>query len=122
MRKRAPVASAEVAEKAAADALTLQLLVFVSEGGRTYAETMEAWRSTCPRMPIWEDAVRGGLVRIDSGGAMASARVVLTPRGRAMLAAQWRGDMYEPAGKPHPQRAQPDQIPAHQYLGVGSRS
>ena len=122
MRRRAPVASAEEGEKAAADALTLQLLAFVAEGGRTYAETMEAWRSTCPRMPIWEDAVRDGLVRIDSGGAMASARVVLTPRGKAMLAAKWRSGMNEPAGKPRPQRAQPDQIPGHQYSGVGSRS
>jgi hypothetical protein len=46
---------------------------------------MEAWRSTCPRMPIWEDAVRNGLVRIENGGAMKSSRIVLTARGRARL-------------------------------------
>jgi hypothetical protein len=122
MRMRASVASAEVAEKAAADALILQLLTFVAEGARSYAETMEAWRSTCPRMPIWEDAVRDGLVRVESGSAMAVSRVVLTPRGKATLAAQRHGGMNEPAGKPHPQRAQPDQISGHQYLGVRSRS
>ena len=42
-------------------ALTLQFLTFVAGGERTYGETMEAWRSTCPRMSIWEDAIRDGL-------------------------------------------------------------
>lgn len=75
--------NAETSEKAAA-ALTLQFLDFVADG-RTYEETMEAWRSTCPRMPIWEDAVRDGLVRIENGGAMKSSRIVLTARGKARL-------------------------------------
>ena len=51
---------------------------------------MEAWHSTCPRMPIWEDAVRDGLVRIENGGAMKSSRVVLTARGKARLSANGR--------------------------------
>jgi len=62
----------------------LQFLDFVA-AGRTYGETMEAWRSTCPRMPIWEDAVRDGLVRIENSGAMTSSRIVLTARGKARL-------------------------------------
>jgi len=82
MRAEAP--SAETSEKAAAAALTLQFLAFVADG-RSYGETMEAWRSTCPRMPIWEDAVRDGLVRIENVGAMNSSRVVLTARGKARL-------------------------------------
>ena len=77
-------ASAETSEEAAAAALTLQFLDFVADG-RPYGETMEAWRSTCPRMPIWEDAVRDGLVRIENGGVMKSSRVVLTARGKARL-------------------------------------
>jgi len=77
--------SPEDLEKAAAAALTLQFLAFVADAERTYAETMEAWRSTCPRMPIWEDAVRDGLVQIQNGGAMKSSRIVLTMRGRAKL-------------------------------------
>ena len=76
--------SAETSEKAAAAALTLQFLGFVADG-RSYGETMEAWRSTCPRMPIWENAVRDGLVRIENGGAMKSSRIVLTARGKAQL-------------------------------------
>lgn len=76
--------NAQASEKAAAGALTLQFLDFIADG-RTYGETMEAWRSTCPRMPIWEDAVRDGLVRVENGGAMKSSRIVLTARGRARL-------------------------------------
>jgi hypothetical protein len=83
MKTRRP--SAEASEQAAAAALTLQLLAFVAEGNRTYGETMEAWRSTCPRMPIWEDAVRNGLVRVENGSAMKSSCIVLTTRGRARL-------------------------------------
>jgi hypothetical protein len=76
--------SAETSEEAAATALTLQFLDYIADG-RTYGETMEAWRSTCPRMPIWEDAVRHGLVRIENGGAMNVSRIVLTARGTAHL-------------------------------------
>jgi hypothetical protein len=76
--------SARTSEEVAATALTLQFLGFIADG-RTYGETMEAWRSTCPRMPIWEDAVRDGLVRIQNGGAMKTSRIVLTARGRARL-------------------------------------
>jgi hypothetical protein len=76
--------SAETSEQAAAAALTLQFLDFIADG-RIYGETMEAWRSTCPRMLIWEDAVREGLVRIENGGAMKSSRIVLTARGKAHL-------------------------------------
>jgi hypothetical protein len=76
--------SAETSEQAAAAALTLQFLDYIADG-RTYGETMEAWRSTCPRMPIWEDAVRHGLVRIENGGAMNSSRIVLTALGTAHL-------------------------------------
>ena len=34
------------------DALTLQLLEWISSGRRTYAEVLEAWHSTCPRLSI----------------------------------------------------------------------
>jgi hypothetical protein len=36
-------------------------------------------------MPIWEDAVRHGVVRIENGGAMNSSRIVLTAQGTARL-------------------------------------
>lgn len=63
--------------------ITLQFLAWVADRPRTYAETMEAWRSTCPRLSVWEDAVIDGLVRCEGGRQGA---VTLTPRGRAALA------------------------------------
>jgi hypothetical protein len=67
------------------DALTLQLVAWVSDRPRTYGEVMEAWTTTCPRMPIWEDAVSAGLVRVEGDGRMRERVVGLTPRGRALL-------------------------------------
>jgi hypothetical protein len=66
-------------------ALTEQFLAWIADGPRTYGEAMDAWRSTCPHLSIWEDAVRDGLVRLENGGAMKSSRVVLTPAGKARL-------------------------------------
>ena len=42
---------------------TLQLLAWIAERRPTYPETMEAWKSSCPRLTVWEE-VR----RINSGG------------------------------------------------------
>ena len=67
-------------------ALTLQFLAWVEGGARTYADVMEAWRSTCPRLSIWEDALDDGLVRRENGASMKDSRVILTDRGRALLA------------------------------------
>jgi hypothetical protein len=67
------------------DALTLQLVTWVSDRPRTYGEVMEAWTTTCPRMPIWEDAVSDGLVRVEGEGRMRERAVSITPRGRALL-------------------------------------
>jgi len=72
-----------------AHALTLQFLAWVAERPRSYADAMEAWRSTCPRLSIWEDAILDGLVEFDStaGATRNQSRVLLTSRGRARLAA-----------------------------------
>ena len=71
-----------------AHALTLQFLAWVAERPRSYADAMEAWRSTCPRLSIWEDAILDGLVEFSAGGASRNqSRVVLTARGRARLSA-----------------------------------
>jgi hypothetical protein len=67
------------------DALTLQLMAWVSDRPRTYGEVMEAWTTTCPRMPIWEDAVSDGLVRVEGEGRMRERCVSVTARGRALL-------------------------------------
>ena len=65
--------------------MMLQLVAWVSDRPRTYGEVMEAWTTTCPRMPIWEDAVSAGLVLVEGEGRMRERVVGLTPRGRALL-------------------------------------
>jgi hypothetical protein len=66
-------------------ALTLQLLTWIATQPRTYGDAMEAWRTTCPRMPIWEDAISDGLIDVSGAGAMRERGVTLSARGRALL-------------------------------------
>jgi hypothetical protein len=61
--------------------IMIQFLSWVADRPRTYAQTMEAWRTTCPRLSVWEDAVIEDLVRIDGGHRAVS----LTARGHAVL-------------------------------------
>ncbi|MBK1660270.1 hypothetical protein [Paracraurococcus ruber] len=73
-----------------ADLLLRQFLAWVADRPRGYAETMAAWRTSCPRLPVWEDATEGGLVRLElevAGTTQGEVRVVLTTAGRAVLAA-----------------------------------
>jgi D-3-phosphoglycerate dehydrogenase / 2-oxoglutarate reductase len=64
--------------------LMLELLNWVAERPRTYGETMAAWRSSCPRMPVWEDATSDGFVAVlASTGDPDTAPVCLTSLGRA---------------------------------------
>jgi hypothetical protein len=46
--------------------LTSQLLEWIAEKPRTYAELMQAWKTSCPRLWIWEDECAGGLLELDS--------------------------------------------------------
>jgi len=59
-----------------AHALTLQFLAWVAERPRTYAQAMDAWRSTCPRLSIWEDAILDGLVAFSGGATRNAARAL----------------------------------------------
>jgi hypothetical protein len=67
-------------------ALTLQFLDWIAGGRRSHADIMETWRSSCPRLSIWEDALLAGLVRYDA----ASRVVELTPTGLAALGREVR--------------------------------
>jgi hypothetical protein len=62
-------------------ALTRQMLEWIAARPREYAEVMEAWRTSCPRLSIWEDACLEGLIdhEVDTG------RVILSDAGRAFL-------------------------------------
>jgi len=63
-----------------------QFLVWVDERPRSYTETMAAWRTSCPRLSVWEDATLDGLVRL-TGAGDGPTMVALTERGRSALAA-----------------------------------
>ena len=59
-------------------------LHWLEPGPRPYAEAMEAWRTSCPRLTVWEDAVDAGYVarkKVDG-----EAAVILTTLGRQRLA------------------------------------
>ncbi|MDE0726677.1 MAG: hypothetical protein OSB82_09430 [Alphaproteobacteria bacterium] len=66
------------------EALILDLVEWIARKPRPYFDVMEAWRTSCPRLPNWEEAVAQKLVVRESGGA-AGAMVRVTPTGRAML-------------------------------------
>jgi hypothetical protein len=65
--------------------LMREFLTWVASRRRTYADAMEAWRSTCPRHTVWEDACTDGLVQVAGEGPLQEAEVRLTPRGQALL-------------------------------------
>ncbi len=66
------------------EALIADLLEWLASGARSYEEVMDAWRTSCPRLPVWEDANDRGLVEVD--GSMVRA----TPAGLEMLAVRER--------------------------------
>jgi hypothetical protein len=66
--------------------LMREFLAWISNHPRTYAETMEAWQTTCPRHTVWEDALIDGLIQVDGGNTLHQSEVTLTPRGKAILA------------------------------------
>ena len=65
--------------------LILDLVEWVAKAPRPYSEVMDAWRTSCPRLTVWEDAVdRGYLVRERMEGGHITVRV--TPKGLKFLA------------------------------------
>lgn len=65
------------------EALVLDLLEWLCRQDRSYEETMDAWRTSCPKLPVWEDANDHGLVCIVNSNVRSSVR--LTPAGFALL-------------------------------------
>ena len=65
---------------ATVDNLILDLLEWIGPSSRPYTETMDAWRTSCPRLPVWEDATDRGFItrRRDPG---EPAQIVVSPAG-----------------------------------------
>jgi hypothetical protein len=66
------------------DSLILDLLEWIDRTPRTYAEVMDAWRTSCPRLTVWEDAVDRGYV-VRQASPTGELAVVITPAGRSFL-------------------------------------
>ena len=64
--------------------IMIQFLQWVADRPRCRADVLDAWQSSCPRFPVWEDARAEGLVR-QRGGERGENRVELTARGRRAL-------------------------------------
>jgi D-3-phosphoglycerate dehydrogenase len=69
----------------AVDALILDLLEWLGAGPRAYPEVIDAWRTSCPRLPVWEEANERGLVEARHREGQG-AFVTVTALGREFLA------------------------------------
>ncbi len=82
------------------DALVLDFVEWIAASPRRYSEVMEAWKTSCPRLTIWEDAIDQGLVqrcRIDG-----QLSIEATDSGRDLLAKTRQGFKRRHAGQDAP--------------------
>jgi hypothetical protein len=63
--------------------LVIDLLEWIAAEPREYGAVMDAWRTSCPRLPVWEDTVDCGLVERVSKGPKTFVK--LTDAGRDLL-------------------------------------
>lgn len=66
------------------DPLVLDLVEWVAREPRALAEVIDTWRTSCPRLTVWEDAVDRGLLARESKPGHGT-RVVVTEAGRRFL-------------------------------------
>jgi hypothetical protein len=72
----------------APDPLVLDLVEWVATEPRPYADVLDRWRTSCPRLTVWEDAVdRGFVKRVPAAeqGAQMGAQVIVTQSGEKFL-------------------------------------
>jgi hypothetical protein len=66
------------------DALVLDFVEWIAARPRPYSEVMDAWKTSCTRLTIWEDAIDQGLVQRCRRDGILS--IETTPAGRDLLA------------------------------------
>lgn len=66
------------------ESLVLDLVAWVAEAPRSYRDVMDAWRTSCLRLTIWEDASDRGYV-VTGRDATGESCVTVTAKGRAFL-------------------------------------
>lgn len=94
----------------AIEPLILDFLEWVAKEPRPYGDVMDAWRTSCPRLTVWEDSVDAGYVEpVNVPGQEQMIR--LTPLGLEFLRARGRlGDaagVEEHAGSQTPPERRP---------------
>ena len=89
------------------DNLILDLLEWVGRKERTYQETMDAWRTSCPKLPVWEDASDRRLVEVRSVEGRSVIRIASV--GMDLLRAK-RPHSYEELQRQILQESQPSDI------------
>jgi hypothetical protein len=73
------------------DPLILDLLEWIGREPRSYADVIDAWRTSCPRLPVWEDAMdRGFAMREHATGR--EVMIGLTAAGHEFLRENGRTD------------------------------
>ena len=78
------------------EVLSLDLLEWIGAKPRAYRDVMEAWRTSCPALPVWESVCDRGFV---ARGQDREGQVLvsLTAAGRAHVAKHRTGA--EPANR-----------------------
>ncbi len=66
------------------DPLVMDLVEWLSPHPRPYDEVIEAWRTSCPRLTVWEDAIDRGLI-VHAHGEDRTRLVAATEAGRRFL-------------------------------------
>jgi hypothetical protein len=61
----------------------LDLVEWIGPTPRRYAEVLEAWRTSCPRLPVWEEAHNRGFIKRDP--ASGSGFITVSGAGRRHL-------------------------------------
>lgn len=79
------------------DPLILDLLEWIARAPRSYGDVLDAWRTSCPRLTVWEDCIdRGYAMREHRAGR--EVMVGLTQTGRDFLGAHGRTALNRQAG------------------------
>ena len=83
------------------DPLILDLLEWIGRKPRSYADVIDAWRTSCPRLTVWEDAMdRGFTAREHKPGR--EVMIVLTKSGKEFLCERGRLIVTVPRAAAHP--------------------
>jgi hypothetical protein len=67
-----------------ADALVLDFVEWIAREPRLYSEVIATWRTSCPRLTIWEDAADGGYVTRETIAGVGLV-VMVTEDGERLL-------------------------------------